>query len=103
MGAPKWPIDLHGGPDTAPKPPTRGATRETRVAPRTWRFSIPLTVLTTLEHSHGDVDRFDHAFVVRDTLPGAVERRSVIDRDAQKRKAHRDVHAGETRPAFRFV
>src|SRR5438552_14597885 len=34
MGAPTWPPNLNGGPDMAPKPPTLGAARETRAAPR---------------------------------------------------------------------
>src|SRR5467141_4979068 len=34
MGAPRWPPNLNGGPDMAPKPPTLGAARETRAAPR---------------------------------------------------------------------
>src|SRR5882724_4264658 len=33
-GAPKWPANLDGGPDMAPQPPTLGAARETRAAPR---------------------------------------------------------------------
>src|SRR5262245_61601566 len=61
------------------------------------------TLSALLEHPHGDVERLDHALVVGDALPRAVEGRAVIHRYPEERQTHGDVDAAEAGPRLARV
>src|SRR5439155_141237 len=51
--------------------------------------------------SHTYFEPLDHALVVRDTHPSAIERRAMVHGDAEERKPNGDVDAGEPHPPLR--